>query len=252
MDNAGVPNIFDKNRRNLRYQRAMRLLSQRSDAARWLGDDMADDIADRIDFMQLPSGSAYIAGDLGKGFGTALSARGIKASEGGPNSLDEEQPWPVTGFDYVFSIRTLSTLNDLPGALLHARNAINGGGLYMAQILGAGSLPTLRKIMLAADGDSPAARIHPQIDNRSASALLQRAGFAKQVVDSRSLTVRFSSFERMIGDLREQALTGILSDRPPSLTRASLQRAKAAFDDLREDDGKVTETFEILALTGWL
>lgn len=250
MTSPQVPLIFDKHRRSLRYQRAARF-NRQGDAATWLDDDMVDDILDRVDFMRLPEGRAFITGDLTKRLAPALGERGIEAREGGPDSLDEERPWDNPFFDYIVSIRTLSTLNDLPGALLHVRNALPENGIYFAQIIGAGSLPALRTIMLAADGDTPAARLHPQIDNRAASALLQRAGFRQQVVDSRSLTVRFSSFERMIADLRDQALTGILADRPPPLTKAAWTRARAAFDELRDADGKVSERFEVLAMTAW-
>ena len=105
--------------------------------------------------------------------------------------------------------------------------------------------------MLAADGDRPAPRIHPQIDNRAATALLERAGFARQVVDSRNLKVSYRSFDRMIADLREQALTSVLQTKAPAVGKAGLARARDAFDALKDDEGRVTETFEILTLTGW-
>lgn len=220
-------------------------------AASWFDTDMIEDIIERVDFMQLSEGTSVVLGGFSLALEEALSARGITPALGSPATLDEEQPWPIEPVDYIFAIRTLSTLNDLPGALIHLRGALNEGGIAFAQILGAGTLPALRQIMLEADGDAPAARIHPQIDNRSASALLARAGFMRQVVDSRTLTVRFSSFERMIADLREQALTGILADRPPNLTKAALARAHAKFDELRDAEGKVSESFEVLSLTAW-
>ena len=212
---------------------------------------MVDDFLDRADFMQLPKGNACIVGELTHNLAPALTSRGIDSCRQGPELFDEETPWADASFQYIFSIRSLDTLNDLPGALLHYRNALKQGGILFAQIIGAGSLPALRQIMLEADGDRPAARIHPQIDDRAATALLQRAGFSKQVVDSRSVTVRFSSFERMIADLREQALTSVLLSPAPYPGKAGLARARAALDALRDEDGKVAETFQILTLTGW-
>jgi hypothetical protein len=164
---------------------------------------------------------------------------------------EEELPFEGRPRDLIVSLNRLDTVNDLPGALLHMRGALTADGIAVAHVLGAGSLSSLRTIMLAADGDRSAARIHPQIDNRAATGLLQRAGFSRQVVDSHTLSVRYSSFDRLIADLREQALTGVLADPPPSVTRAGLARARAAFDSLRAADGKVTETFVILTLTGW-
>ncbi|MEL7188130.1 MAG: hypothetical protein AAGK17_01145 [Pseudomonadota bacterium] len=250
MPSANVPKIFNQRRRRLRFERS-KVLSQRPNAACWLDNDLIADILDRIDFMRLSSGKCVVLGDLNETLAAHLNQLSFPVEQHQIGSFNEEQPWPLSCADYIFAIRTLSTLNDLPGALLHLRNALLDGGILFAQIIGAGSLPTLRSIMMEADGDSPAARIHPQIDNQAASALLARAGFSKQVVDSRSITVRFSSFDRMIGDLREQGLTGILNDCPPRLTKAALARARKAFEARRDDEGKVSENFEILALTGW-
>ena len=68
---------------------------------------------------------------------------------------------------------------------------------------------------------------------------------------SHTLTVRYSSLETLVGDLRAQGVNSVLADAPPPVTRAGLERARAAFDGLREDDGKVSETLELLTLTGW-
>jgi len=54
-----------------------------------------------------------------------------------------------------------------------------------------------------------------------------------------------------VNDLRDHGITRSLNSPVPTLTRDWLGRAEAAFDQLREDDGKVVETFEILVLTGW-
>lgn len=250
MDSPHVPQIFDRHRRAQRYARAIKA-QDCGGAGRFLYTDMEEDVLDGLAFMQAEAGRALVIGDLTDTLGPELKTRGFSVRRAEPGALNEELPLPGSDFDYIVSLATLDTVNDLPGALLHVRAALAEGGLLMAQMVGAGSLPTLRKIMLAADGDHPAGRLHPQVDSRSAAGLLQRARFSRQVVDSRSLEVRYSTFERLIRDLRDQALTGILSDRPPPLTRAAFGRAQAAFDALREDDGRVTERFEILALTGW-
>jgi hypothetical protein len=99
--------------------------------------------------------------------------------------------------------------------------------------------------MLAADGERPAPRLHPQIDVRAGGQLLQRAGFADPVIDSRTLTVRYSGLAALVADLRAQGLTNVLARPGPPLGKAALARARAAF-------GKSTiERFEILTLSGW-
>ena len=251
MTDTNVPQIFDRARRAMRYERAALRVDRSSDAAGFLHADMAADVLERIDFMQLPGGTALVVGDLFGTLTSAMTERGFAVDNVHPGSFDDEAPLGWSNLDCIVSLAAIDTVNDLPGSLVHLRAALAPDGVLFAQLPGAGSLRALRTILLAADADTPAARLHPQIDTRSAAALLQRAGFARQVVDSRSLTVRYSGFERLIADLRDQALTGVLADRPPPLTRAALTRAHGAFDELREDDGKVTETIELLALTGW-
>lgn len=250
MNEIRIPHIFELSRRVRRYERALRA-QRREGATSWLFDDMIDDVMDRLDFMRLDSGTAAVLGDATGALASALDQRGFDVESMGPGTIDEEAPWVGARRNLIVSLGTLGTLNDLPGALLHARAALDEEGIFMAQMIGAGSLSALRQIVLAADGATPAARLHPQVDNRSAAALLQRAGVKSQVVDSRSLHVRYSSFDRLISDLREQGLTGVLADRPPPISRSGLERSREAFDKLRDADGKVAERFEILALTGW-
>ena len=237
----------------MRAAKAQRIGAVQNGTAAWLSEQVEHDTVERLQFMQLTPTRALIIGPATGVLADWLSGQG--AAVASHLVLDEEQPLPPApdnqGYDLITSINSLDTVNDLPGALIHLRAALAPEGLAIAHFLGAGSLPMLRQIMLAADGDRPAARIHPQVDTRSATGLLQRAGFSRQVTDSHTLKVRYSSLDRLIADLREQALTGVLADQPPPISKAGLARAKTAFDALREPDGKVSETFEILTLTGW-
>ena len=144
----------------------------------------------------------------------------------------------------------LDAVDDLPGALIHVRNALAPDGLVIASFVGGQSLPRLRAAMLAADGDRPAARLHPMVDPRAAPQLLQRAGWKDPVVDTHSLTVRYSSLDLLVSDLRDHGLTSALADPAPPLGKIALERARAAFLDQADEDGKVSETFEIITLTG--
>jgi len=105
--------------------------------------------------------------------------------------------------------------------------------------------------VLSADGDRPAPRVHPQVDVRAGGQLLQRAGFADPVIDSRSLAVRYRSLGRLVQDLREQGLSNCLARTGAPLGKAALARAQEAFAQMADAEGRVTETFEILTLSGW-
>ena len=244
---SAPPTIFSAARRRHRAER-MAALQQAPDAARFVLDDMVEDAVERIEFVRHETTRALVVGDTAGRFTVWLRERGTDVMA--PEAADEERPWPESGFDLAVSLGTLDTLNDLPGALIHLRNALAEGGLAIASFTGSGSLQVLRSIMLEADGERPAARVHPMVDVRAGAQLLQRAGWADPVVDSHALTVRYSSLERLVHDLREQGLGNVLASPAPPLGKTGWSRALAAFDMRREEDGKVTETIEIVTLSG--
>jgi len=244
------PQIFSRTRR-LALRRRMAALKARGGSPSYLLDDMVADVIERLAFLRQEVGRALVVGDGSGSLVSALAAQGAAVTAADPLTLDEEQPYPAGGYDLVASLGTLDTVNDLPGALIHIRQALAPGGLMVASFLGAGSLPQLRAALLEADGERPAARVHPQVDSRAGAQLLQRTGWKNPVVDSVPLTVRFSSLDGLVGDLRAQGLTNVLASAPPPLTRAQRERARSAFLARADADGKVSETFEILTLSGW-
>lgn len=250
MASRTVPTIFSAQRRRAATARAQ-AMAGRNDAARYLFDEISDDVFDRLDFMRFEPATALVVGDPSGVLADGLIARGTEVTQHSPLTLEEEQPYAMGPFDFIASVTTLGSLNDLPGALVHIRAALARGGLAMISFPGAGSLPLLRSVMLAADEERPAARIHPQVDTRAAAELMQRAGFARQVVDSRSLEVGYRSLNRLVEDLRAQGLSNVLADPGPALTRRGLALAQAAFRDAADEEGRAVERFEILTLTGW-
>ena len=244
------PQIFDRRKAAAKWRRARARLSHHGGEP-YLAAHIAEDIEERMDFMRFAPDKALLIGDNSGRLRDDLDAKEITTEANLLGEVDEEQPGPLAEYDLIVHLMGLGMVNDLPGALIHARNALREGGLFMSAFPGAGSVPVLRQLALAADGERPAARIHPQVDNRAGTALLERAGFSRQVVDSYPIKVRFSSLERMVSDLRDHGLTSSLASPAPPITREGWQRAREAFDALRDEDGKVTETFEILVLTGW-
>ena len=160
---------------------------------------------------------------------------------------------PPTPHQDLISSRSfglLDTVNDLPGALIHLRHALAPGGRVIASFPGAGSLTQLRAIMLEADDERPAARVHPLVDSRAGAQLLQRAGWSDPVVDSIELPVAYRSLGRLVADLREQGLGNVLASPAPPLGKAGMARAQQAFASRADDQGRVVETFAILTLSG--
>lgn len=256
------PTIFSPARRSAVRQR-MRVLQRRPDAACYLADDMVEDVLDRLSFLRHEPKRALLVGDCSGQLAKALAAQGCAVVRADPAPisgelpLDEEQPWPPhgrseeAGFELIAHLGTLGTVNDLPGALVHIRRALAPGGLAIMSWCGAGSVPALREAMVAADGERPAARIHPQVDVRAGGDLLQRCGFAEPMSDSRMLDVRYASLSRLVEDLRAQGLSSCLGRPGPALGKAGWARAEAAFAAAANSQGRVTERFAILTLSGW-
>lgn len=244
MSNA-PPTIFTPQRR-LAVRRRMLALQRRPDAARYLIEDMIEDVQERLAFLRVEPERALVIGDWTLGLAATLTAEVLEPLAG----FDEECPLPRAGFDFIASLGTLDTVNDLPGALVHLRNALTPGGLMIASFMGAGSLPQLRAAMLAADGERPAPRLHPMVDVRAGGQLLQRAGFADPVVDGRTISASFRSLDGLVADLRAQGLSSVLARGGPPLNRTAFARARETFAAAGQD-GRTVERFEILTLSGW-
>lgn len=227
----------------------MRGLQRQPDAARFVLDDMVEDVIERLAFLRHEPATALVIGDWSGALAASLRAQGTAVTEVQPeDGFDLESPYPVGPFELVASLGVLDTANDLPGALIHIRNALAPGGLAIASFVGAGSLPVLREAMLAADGERPAGRMHPVVDVRAGGQLLQRVGWAQPVVDGRSISVSYRSLDRLVGDLRAQGLGNVLASPAGAVGKAGLARARVTF--LGGAD-RVTERFEIITLSGW-
>lgn len=250
MASKAPPRIFSSARRTA-LRRRMLKLQQLPDAPHYLIDDMVEDVLERLSFLRFEPKTALVVGDYSGALAVQLRAQGVTVTEVDPAmGFVEEQPWPFADVDLIASLGTLDTVNDLPGAFVHARKALAPGGMLITSFLASGSLLKLREVMLAADGERPAARVHPSVDVRAGAQLLQRTLYADPVADHRHLDVGFRSLERLAGDLRAQGLANVLADPGPPLGKAALARAHDAFAAVGED-GRTVERFEILTLSGW-
>ena len=241
------PQIFATRRLAARRWRA-KVRQATGGAARYLFADIAEDVGERLAFLRHSPLRSLVLGDP---TGLVAGVAGAGADHVPDPDWPLDQPWPAAGYDLIVGAIAFDAVNDLPGALIHARAALAPGGLVLVTMLGAGSLPALRGIMLAADGPRPAPRLHPQVDIRAGAQLLQRAGFADPVVDSRGLDVRFARLEGLVSDLRDQGLTAVLAQGGAPLGKAAWHRARAAFTAAAAGDDRVTERFELLTLSGW-
>lgn len=247
MTPPAIPTIFSAHRRDLRLARARQRVSA-SEAARFIAEDMVEDTLERLAFLRHAPARALVLGDPTGTLAALLREQRATVEE--PAVLDLEAPHLSGGHELIVVLGMLDAVNDLPGALIHLRNALAPGGLVMAHFIGGQSLPALRAAIFAAEPDRPAARIHPLVDPRAAPGLLQRAGWKDPVVDTHTLTVRYASLDRLVADLRDQGLGNALAKPATPLGKVALARARAAFAERADADGKTAETFEIITLTG--
>lgn len=245
-----VPEIFDRALRRRRRDRA----APDYPAHAFLRQHMLDGIHERLgavkrEFREVLDlgcfdGSFTLPGAriarVDAGYEFAKSCGGVQADE-------DRLPFADASFDLVVSAGVLDSVNDVPGALTLARRVLRPDGLFLGAFAGAGSVAVLKNAFLAAE---PVARFHPQIDVRSAGDLLARAGFALPVADTETLAVRYAGVGNLLRDLRGMAATNLLPGAPP-LRRETLALAAQAFAERADADGRTTERFEIVYLTGW-
>jgi SAM-dependent methyltransferase len=249
---------FDRRLRRLRRTRA----ALSGGDADYLLRHAADELIERLQSVRREFRRALVVGCIDEARPARLRAVGMEvvSADAGPGLADvqcdeDRLPFADAAFDLVLSVGALDSVNDLPGALALIRRALRPDGLFLGAFAGAGSLPTLRRALQAAEEAEslPASpRIHPQIDLRAAGDLLARAGLALPVADGETVTVRFPSLLRLVADLRAVGATNALAARSRRpLGRTGLAAAMAAFAAEADADGKTPERFEIVYLTGW-
>jgi len=259
------PDLFDRARKRAFRDRAANICAASAAGgapADFLNIYMAEEILERLDLVTRTFEHALIIGSAGKIIRQELEKRGIKSSyadAGYENAraldgvqCDEDRlPFAKHSFDLVISVGIFDTVNDLPGSLSLLRRILKPDGLLLGAFVGAGSLSTLKESMMAADGDHIRPHIHPQIDVRSTGDLLSRAGFALPVADGAGLRVRYGSIFSLVKDLRASAYSNILANGSAALNREQLAHAAAHFASKADHDGRVSETFELVYLSGW-
>jgi len=264
---ASPSDIFD---RNLLAQHRARAASDAA-AHDFLLRHVSEDIADRLSLIQ----RAFPVG-LNLGAHTGVLSRRLRelGSAGllidadtrgemltqcdGPRlGADEEfLPFGPGTLDLVVSGLSLQLVNDLPGVLLQVRQALRGDGLFLAALLGTGSLAELREAFLVAEteiygGATP--RVAPFADVRALGGLLQRAGFALPVADVDTLRVTYPHPLALMTEIKGMGASNALAERSRRpMTRRLLARAAEVYGKrFATPDGRVPATFEIVTLTGW-
>ena len=187
-----------------------------------------------------------------------LSHKFLQGRTGPRVQADEEAlPYRSESLDLVVSNLSLHWVNDLPGCLAQIKQILKPDGLFLSAMIGGESLTELRQCLMDAEiavrgGVSP--RISPFLDIRDGGALLQRAGFALPVVDTDRITVTYENAFKLMQELKGMGEGNILTKRPRNLTspQVMMDCAKRYQEKYTDDRGRITVTFDIIYLMGWV
>jgi SAM-dependent methyltransferase len=244
---------FDRQARRRARDRAATLIAGRTQVLKHVESELdaratllpAPDGATLRIGLLLPPPPGAVAAD--PGFELARRHRGVQGDE-------DRLPFADAAFARITAFMTLGGVNDLPGALLLCRRALQPGGRFLAALPAGGSLLEVREAFLAADsvaGLGVPARLGPGVDPAQAAGLLQRAGFQDPVAEMETLRLRVASLADLARDLRAHGESGWLAARSRGLTTPRRwAAAEAAFARGAEADGRIPMELRILYLAG--
>lgn len=260
-----VPQLFSAVKAIRALERA-----ERGGFEHFLLDRLAEDLIDRLSPVLRDFDQVVDLGTPGAAFARALR------SAGRGKSFRHMSPLPTASTDFerqplelgalqlepasaalIASGMLLHRVNDVPGVLIQARQALRPDGLFLAAFPGGDSLFELRDALLTAESEltgRASLRVFPMVDVRAAGQLLQRAGFALPVTDSEKITIRYRDLMAIIRDLRAMGQSAALLNRGtvPPLTLPLLMRASELYAERHADpDGRLRVTVEIIWMSGW-
>ncbi len=252
--------VFDRRAVRLHRDRAAATAGQVADILQ----DCAERLLDRLDDTTRRFTRALDVGGRGV-VAPLLRARGIEvvscdlsprmaAINGGLCVAADEEwlPFAPGSFDLVIANLSLHWINDLPGALIQLRMALEPDGLLLASLPALGTLSELRTALTQAEaelmgGASP--RVSPFPELRDLAALLQRAGFALPVADVEEISLRYADPFTLLRDLRAAGEGNAVTLRDRRMPQSALFPAALAASARQE--GRMTATLRFASITGW-
>ena len=250
--------LFDRNLRSLRRDRAARLGPEL-----FLLDRAFDDCLERVEAIARRCERALLLGCPSPDWRQRLGrfAETIDVADPGPlfatavngvNVEEDQHDFGEQRYDLCLAVGTLDTVNELPFALSLLHRALKPDAPLVGAIAGGNSLPGLRGSLIEAERAEGriVQRTHPRIEAASLAGLLTAAGFAMPVVDVDRVRLRYATLADLVRDLRAMGATSVLAERPAALSRGAARRAAEAFRARREG-GRTVEEIEILHFIGW-
>jgi len=255
-----APVVFDRRAVRLHRDRAAATVGQVADVLAECAERLLDRLDDttRTFSRALDVGGRGVVAPLLRARGIEvvscdLSARMAAVNGGLCMAADEEWlPFAPGSFDLVVASLSLHWVNDLPGALIQLRQALEPDGLLLASVPALGTLGELRAALTQAEaelmgGASP--RISPFPELRDLAALLQRAGFALPVADVEEVALRYADPLALLRDLRAGGEGNAVALRDRRVPARAL--FPAALSATPQQEGRTAATLRLASMTAW-
>lgn len=151
--------------------------------------------------------------------------------------------------DVIFSNLCLQWVEDLPEVFAGFRRVLRPGGLLLCSSFGPETLVELREAFAGAD---EAPHVSPFAPISAFGDALMAAGFRDPVLDRDLFTLTYPELPALMRELRAIGATNALSSRRRSLTgRARFAAATAAYEALRDGEGRLPSSWEVIYAQAW-
>lgn len=151
--------------------------------------------------------------------------------------------------DVIFSNLCLQWVEDLPAVFAGFRRVLKPGGLLVCSTFGPETLIELRDAFAAADSTPHVSRFAPIAQFGDA---LMMSGFRDPVLDRDLFTLTYADMDALMHELRAIGATNARQDRRHTLTgRGRFAAARAAYEPLRREDGKLPSSWEVIYAHAW-
>ncbi|MEO6228204.1 MAG: malonyl-ACP O-methyltransferase BioC [Thermomonas sp.] len=151
--------------------------------------------------------------------------------------------------DVLFSNLCLQWVDDLDAVLAGLRRVLKPGGLLLVSTFGPETLWELRDAFAHAD-DRP--HVSPFGDIAGFGDALVRASFHQPVIERDVDMTQYPDLPSLMRELRAIGATNALHSRRQTLTgRARFSAASNAYDGMRDENGLLPATWEIISAMAW-
>ena len=158
-------------------------------------------------------------------------------------------PLADASVDLLVSNLCLPFVNDLADTLAGFRRVLKPDGLLLCSTYGSETLGELDHAFAQAD---TLPHVHPFAPIASFGDALMRAGFRDPVIDRDLFTLTYPDLPALMAELRALGYANARSDRRRTLTgRGRFAAATRAYEALRQADGRLPSTWEVLYAHAW-